>query len=211
MRGNRTSSVGLVGLILLVGAGLTAPADARTPSRLRITESSVGPVRIGMTVAQARRVLPGMTLRRTTTGDGVALISVEQRRKPVMALYAGEADPQSRINEQARIELIQAQDTRYSTAAGVHPGMRLSQVERRYGKVREIRMSEIEMDEFATFSRAPRGFTFEVGAANGFAGRYRSSSPGPGATTRAYVPSARLLSIHVRGRRRRGTAASAAW
>lgn len=88
-----------------------------------ITSNSVGKVRLGMTVAQARKALTGYTLKRISDGDGVALILVKKGRKSLMTLYAGEDDPKKRINEKAKIEYIFVWDARFKTADGIHPNM----------------------------------------------------------------------------------------
>ena len=158
-----------------------------------ITDNSVGPVRLGTTVAQARRALRGFTLSRTSDGEGIALIAVKRGKLIVMTLYAGEQNPRSRINERAKIEFIEVWDSRYHTAEGVHPKMPLPEVEQKYGKLKEIMVSEIEVREFATFVTQPAGFQWRVTNANGMAGIY---SQGQNTTTR-YTPSAYLKSISI--------------
>ena len=70
----------------------SASIPATPPDRL-ITGRSVGPVKIGMTVSEARAVLPGLKFERTSDGDGLALIAVLKLEKTLMTLYAGEQDP----------------------------------------------------------------------------------------------------------------------
>ncbi|MCM3903246.1 MAG: hypothetical protein ND866_16180 [Pyrinomonadaceae bacterium] len=161
-----------------------------------ITDNSVGPVRLGTTVAQARRALRGFTLSRTSDGEGIALIAVKRGKQTVMTLYAGEQDPRSRINERARIEFIEVWDPRYYTSAGVHPKMPLREVEQKYGQLKEIRLSEIEAREFATFSTHPSGIQLRVGDDSGMAGIYNEGKN----TTARYSHSAYLMSISITGR-----------
>lgn len=150
--------------VLAAACTITVPggSDGGSSAR-RITSNSAGPVRIGMTVAEARKALPGRTLARTTDGEGVALIEVKEGQTLEMLLYAGEENAESPVDEQARIELINVYDSRYQTAESVHPGMPVSEIEAKYGKLTRIVTSEIESREYAEFPKAPAGLSFQVG------------------------------------------------
>jgi hypothetical protein len=119
---------------------VTAAAQAVPRARL-IAKNSVGPVQLGMTVAQVRKALPQARLARTTEGDGIAMIEVKQGTAVEMVLYAGEADPEGPIAERARVEVIAVLGETYSTAEGAHPGMLLRDVEKIYGKLVKITLS----------------------------------------------------------------------
>lgn len=176
-------------------AKASSGSDALKASNL-ITHKSVGVVQLGMTVAQARRALRGFTLKRTSDGEGVALIAALRGKETVMTFYAGEENPDARINERAKIEFIEVWDASYKTADGIHAKMPLSEVENRYGKVTEIMLSEIESREFATFAQMPKGITFRLMNNNGMAGIYSDNSR----TTMSYSPSAYIFSISISGR-----------
>jgi hypothetical protein len=176
-----------------------SPCVAQSSARTLITTRSIGPVRLGMSVAQVRRALPGYRLSRTSDGEGVALIAVERRGIPLMILYAGEPDPNRRINERAIIEYITATHTSYHTSAGVHPGMSLREVEKRYGKVKEIMVSEIESREYATFDKQPAGIQLRVMSDVGMVGDYAEGEN----RTKRYEPNAYVLSISLSGIRNR--------
>jgi hypothetical protein len=90
------SAAGIV-LIYSLNAIAASPSGPRTasstperPQRL-LAEGSAGSVRIGMTVAQARRAVRPLTLRRTSDGEGVALIDVLRGQGAVMTLSANTA------------------------------------------------------------------------------------------------------------------------
>jgi hypothetical protein len=193
------SALGLAGLAL--AAPLLAQNAGGTGSGANrlITRTSAGPVRMGMTVAQARKALGTLKLRRASDGEGMALIEVRRGSQPVMTLYAGEADPSRKIDERARIEHISVRDPGYSTREGVRPGMKLGEVEKRYGRLRYISVSEIESREYAVFTRTPAGFQFRVDGPGGRAGKY-NLPPAPGARSRHYVPAARIRSVEIAGR-----------
>jgi hypothetical protein len=176
-----------------------SPGVAQTSTRTLITEKSIGPVRLGMTVARVRKLLPGYKLSRTSDGEGLALIAVERRGKTLMTLYAGESDPNRRINARAVIEHIEAIDASYRTLAGVHPGMSLRQVEKRYGKLKEITLSEIESREYASFEKQPAGVHLRVMSDSGTAGTYAEG----GNSAKQHASNAYVFSISINGIQRR--------
>lgn len=184
-------------LILASQLSLLATVGAHTtqsPSKSKlITESSVGSVRLGMTVAEVQRVLPGATLTRTTDGEGLALISVQLRGNALMIFYAGETNPKAPINKAAVIEYVEARSSGYQTAAGVHPKMTLSEVEKRHGALKEIFLSEIEGREYATFANQPAGIHLRVMSANGLAGNYPEGQN----KAQSYAPTAYVFGISI--------------
>lgn len=127
-----------------------------------ITKNSVGNVRLGMTVAQARKVLKGFNLRQVSDGAGVALIQVRKNGKDVMHLFADEENPEAKINEKAKIEFIEVFDRTYKNADGIRPEMLVKNAERILGKVEEISISDIESREFIIFKKKPKGISFRV-------------------------------------------------
>jgi len=197
----------LLGAVCLVGwvtlSDAFALAAGGPAAEHLIGSAGVGPVRLGMTVAQARRALPGKSLRRSNLGDGLALVQVSRGDRQLFDLYAGEDDYEKPIDERARIQMILAADRAYATAAGVRPEMPVREVEKRYGKLKQIRLQEVESREFATFTHGPSAFLFEVYAPDGgYAGKYSSARPDFGATTRQAAPNARIYRIWVQGRQR---------
>lgn len=176
-------------LMAISAAAQEIPAD-----RL-ITADSAGLVKLGMTVAQVREAVKPATISRSSDGEGIALVEVRLGDVPLMSLYAGEEDPAAAMNDEAVIEFIEVRNSDYKTAAGVHPGMLLSDVEKRYGAVREIMLSEIEAREYAEFSNEPSGMNFRLSNEAGTAGIY-----GEGETrTSRYAPAAIISTISVSG------------
>jgi hypothetical protein len=189
----------LVALLFLPTEQTLSHCMAQTSTRTLITEKSIGPVRLGMTVARVRKALPGCKLSRTSDGEGLALIAVERRGKTLLTLYAGESDPNRRINERAVIEHIEAIDSSYRTSAGIRPRMSLRDVEKRYGRLKEITLSEIESREYASFEKQPAGIHLRVMSDSGTAGNY----PEGGNSTKQYAPNAYVFSISINGIQRR--------
>ena len=203
MRYKVATVLALVSVFTLAGvtawgreAETSKPAKAQNgASRAqRITRDSAGPVHLGMTVAQARKAMPGVKFARTTGGDGVALIELKRGETSELMLYAGEADPEGPTDEKAKIEMISVWAPTYQTVEGVHPGMRLDEVEKKYGKLIKITKSEIESHEYAEFTRQPAGLQFRVGLPDiGLAGTYSQGSE----ETKVYARSAVVTSIEI--------------
>lgn len=192
------TSVG--GLALLNGFSLASLAAPPAADHL-ITPKSVGPVKLGMTVATARKLLKGLHLERASDGDGAALIAATRGKQTPMVLYAGESDASAPIQEKAKIENIEVTDSSYATKAGVHPGMLLKDAEKFYGKVKVLEISEIEAREYVTFTSAPEGLAFRCRSGEGgVAGRYApvsAKNPNGGRSSKTYVPTARIYSIYA--------------
>jgi hypothetical protein len=170
---------------------LAAPAP---DAACLIQQDSVGAVRIGMTVAQVRQALRGVTLRASQDGDGAALLELirdgvnTSLRPPEMDLYT---DAETDINESSKIVLIRIFDTRCSTREGVHPGMRVGEAAKRFGRLKRILLTEIESREYAEFERMPDWLEIQVGDEQ--VGIY---APGKRCTTN-FSPSARINSLWV--------------
>ena len=170
---------------------------AQAQQNYLITKNSVGNVRLGMTVAQARKALKGFNLRRVSDGDGVALIQVKKNGRYVMHLFAGEENPEAKINEKAKIEFIEVFDGAYKNADGIRPEMLVKNAERMLGKVERVFISEIEGREFTVFSKKPKGLSFRVAVSSQgkylYAGIYLNEER----EGKNCVPTAFILSIQV--------------
>lgn len=126
-----------------------------------IDSQGVAGVRLGMTAAQARRALKGAELRASQDGDGLPLLQVLRDRLHTMDLY---------VDEHSKIDLIRVYDGACATRDGVHPGMALGEVAKRYGHLRRLAVTEIESREFADFEKGPPWLGIQVG--NGQVGVY---------------------------------------
>jgi len=127
-----------------------------------ITSNSAGNIKLGMTVAQARRAMHGFKVRRVIGSEPAALIDVTKGGREIMTLYAGEEDEKERINEKAKIEQIIVWDSHYRTSTGIRPKMSVRSAERLQGKIKRVFMSEIESREYVEFQKKPKGLLFRV-------------------------------------------------
>lgn len=163
-----------------------------------ITSNSAGNVRLGMTIAQLRKVMKGIDLSKYWSGDGLVMIQVIKNGEDVMHLYTGEDDPDSNINEKAKIEFIEVFDANYKTADGVRPTMLVKNAERVLGKIERVFISEIEAREFVIFRKKPKGLTFHV-QVNRETGKYMYAGVYPDNKREGVrcVPTAYILGIQI--------------
>lgn len=163
-------------------------------SNFLITPDSVGSLKIGMTVAEARRALPRHTFSRTSDGEGIALIDVKINNRTDFYLYANEFDSNQPIDNNAKIVFVEIINSQYRTEKGVTANMTLAEVERRYGKLQSIVLSEIESREYARFAEQPLGIDLKVANRNGQAGIYANGENRTAQYSRnSYVASIILL------------------
>jgi len=156
-----------------------------------ITENGIGPVKLGMTLLEAKRAFPKATFSRGSDGEGVALVNVSTKESQVMVLFADEEDRNKPINWSKRISSIETFSSNCSTSLGVRPGGLVAEAEKQYGKVRKIIMSEIEARQFVEFKNQPRGMIFRIDYSGVFA-------KGQSETVR-YRPDAKIYSITIQG------------
>jgi hypothetical protein len=176
------SDIGLAWVLCLGGI-----ASAQSGGCL-IQADSVGAVRNGMTVAQARQALRGVTLRGSQDGDGLPLMQVIRSGLHTMDLYV---DSDAPLTERSKIDMIRVYDAACATRDGVHPGMPLTEAAKRYGRLKRLMVTEIESREYADFERLPGWLLVQVG--NGQAGVY----PQGKRCTSNYTSSAHIASLWV--------------
>lgn len=181
--------------ILVIAVSILTAAAQGAPAAGKITKNSAGNVRIGMTVAEVRKAVAPLKLERSSDGEGIALIAVKSGEEIVMTLFAGEEDRDARIDEKAKVEYIMVWDKGYATAAGVHPGMKIADAEKIYGKVKVIVRSEIESREYVTFTNHPAGIDIRVLAEDDSAGVY----PQGASKTGTYSANAYIFHIGLNG------------
>jgi hypothetical protein len=158
-------------------------------SGLVLSTEGLGPLRLGMSLGDARDALAGTRLERSSDGEGAALVAVMRGQQALAMLYAGEEDADAPIDDSASILAIETFVPAIATAEGVAAGWRVADVARVYGPVLKVMRSEIEQREFVVFAHAPDGMTFRID----YTGVY---APGESESTR-YAPNARIFSIAV--------------
>ena len=164
------------------------PAHPDAIDRL-ITAASIGPIRLRMTLDDVRRAVPTARFERTSDGDGAALVAATLAPDATVVLWAGEDDADAPVDWSRRIQSIETFDAPFHTAAGVHPGSLVADVERVYGTTKVITLSEIESRQYIAFESQPASLTFRLDYTGIFEGGTR--------TTKVYSPKAKILSIAI--------------
>jgi len=154
-----------------------------------ITPDAMGPVRLGMTLAQARKAFPAARFERASDGDGAALVSVDFGDADRLVLWADEDDPHRPIDWSRRIVTITTFSKAFHTREGVHPERLVTDVIPIFGPVQEIVVSEIESRRFVTFERQPSWLTFRLD----YTGRFTAAAR----RTKDFEPGTRILGITI--------------
>ncbi len=146
----------------------------KTKENLLITPNSVGDIRLGMTIAEARKVLKGVKFdQRDYSEEGVWVelskngTELDMRFMTDQKDYATGNTDKVPIKESAKIESIQFSDKRYKTADGVHVGMTIKDAEQKFGKIKKITFLEYDASEDVEFSNAPSSYSFDVSPKEG--------------------------------------------
>jgi hypothetical protein len=154
-----------------------------------IHASGIGRIRLGITLSEAKKVLPAAKFERSSDGDGAALIDVKLGAEELMTIWADEDNADAPIAWSKRIITIETFSPSCHLENGIHPGSLVVEAERLFGKTKQIDKSEVESREQIIFQQQPTAFTFRVDDAGVF-------KPNSSRTTK-FVPKATLLSISV--------------
>lgn len=181
----------LVAMAMAMGLSLSALDNANAESHhiCFISESGMGPIRLGMTLGDAKKAMPTADFQRSTDGDGAALVTVRLGKEDLITLFANEENPDGPIDWTKKVNFIETFNPACNTAEGIHPGLPVIQVEKILGKTKEIVRSEIESREFIDFQKQPPRFFFRVDGAGIF-------TDGTRRTTR-FAPEGKIWSIAV--------------
>lgn len=189
----QTRVVLLAAAVIVLKAAEGLGGQAAGPSERRsdhlITATAMGPIALGMTLEDARRAAPSATFRRSSDGDGAALVEVILHGNESLVLWASEEDPGLPIDWTKPIRTIETFDRVFSTGDGIRVGTLVAAAERVWGPVREIVESEIESRQFVTFQRQPGAFALRIDYTGLFAAGARR--------TTHYRRGARILSIAI--------------
>lgn len=156
-----------------------------------ITSNSIAGVKVGIKVRDIKKVLPKAKLKRSSDGEGIALISVVVNGKELMQAYADEEDSESKINLSKKVVNLETFSPLCKTKDKIGVGVLTSVAAKQWGGVKEIMKSEIESREYITFKRQPK----ELGLRIDYSGIYK-----PGAnTTTQYKKNSKIYSVSTGG------------
>lgn len=173
----------------MIGPALQTPSSIDTHL---IWASGIGPIRMGTTLDEARKILPSAEFVRSTDGDGAALVEVKLGDENLMTLYANELNRDAPIDWSKKITYIETYSPSCHTENGIHPGSLVLDVEKVLGLTKEIVKSEIESREYIEFNNQSPYLTFRLDYTGIFAPNSR--------LTTQFDPKGKIYSISVSSR-----------
>jgi len=166
--------------------------DILPTPRFVISSSGIGPIRLGMPLGEARKAVPDAMFKRSSDGDGVALIDVLFGEEAVVTLYADEDDPEKPIDWSKKITAIESFNSACATSVGIRVGTSIFEAEKAYGKIKSIVKSEIESREYIEFQNQPEHLAFRID--------YTGIYPEGAHETTRFDPKGKIFSIAVSSR-----------
>ena len=175
----------------MIGLFFVGSIQAQTDNL--IAEYSVGKIKIGMTVVEARQAISPMTIGKGVNEfEGDLRHEIKQNGKTIMTILVGGTASSS----QGRIVEIFVLDKSFKTSKGVYVGMLLKEAEKKYGKIKRITIDDFGDDhELAIFTNHPKGIQFilSVNGKETRAGKYAKDSQ----TTTKYKTGSSIYRIIV--------------
>jgi hypothetical protein len=142
--------------------GICFSSFSQTTDANLITSNSVGPVRLGMTLAQVRKAAGRMKLKKGEGIEGIPAVEVMSGSQTDMVLYFKDNDGMDRFSKNAskiyefsKVEMINVLSDRYQTSQGVRIGTLLSKAEKQLGKLENISHTEPRGENIAVFTAFP--------------------------------------------------------
>jgi len=164
-------------------------ADVLPHRTFLISANGMGPIKLGMSIDEAKKAFPDAKFERTSDGDGAALIDVLLGKDSVMSLYADEDDPGKPINWSKKISVIESFSPTCVNDVGIRVGTLVLDAEKVYGKTKSIIKSEIESREYIEFQKHPKHLTFRID--------YTGIYPDDSRETTQFNPQAKIYSIAI--------------
>ena len=170
---NQTKLHLIAGILLTLFSGLTILGQTGDMNTL-ITPTSAGDIKLGMTVAEARKAAKNLEFVRGFGDENSLAIDVKQNGTEMLLLSAdeglewdGQSDPPP-LNEQAKIVYIEILSPVYRTAEGIHVGATLADAEIAYGPLKNMHNIP-HLGETGEFANQPKDVRFTFRAKGDFA------------------------------------------
>ncbi len=189
----KTNSKIIFGILIILTGSLFVLGQT---TKNLITKDSVGSIKLGMTVGEAKKVLPkGQKLAPAPGDEGTMLVGVYEGDKLLLTIgdygdFRGSEDEIPPLNEKQKIEIMLIMDSRFKTAEGIGVGMPIAETEKKYGKLKEM-FNYPHAGEFGKFESQPEflSFNFRPKGDKNEAGIYEAV---PDCAEDAYPPSCRV-------------------
>lgn len=142
--------------------GICFSSFSQTTDDYLITSNSVGPVSLGMTLAQVRKAARLMKIFIGQGIEGIPAVEVMSGSQTDMVLYFKDNEGMDRFSKNAskiyefsKVEMINVLSERYQTSQGVRIGTLLSKAEKQLGKLENISHTEPRGENIAVFKAFP--------------------------------------------------------
>jgi len=168
----------------------TTPQTPKSKDMHLITSSGIGDIRLGISLNEAKTMIPDARLERCTDADDVALVCVKIGGEELMQLHADEENSEAPINWAKNISVIQTFNPACHTEEGIHPGSLVLEVEKILGKTKIIKIGPTEQRQYIEFINQPSWIIFRLDYTGIF-------EDGSSQTTR-FDPKGKILSIAVK-------------
>lgn len=168
------------------------PSPGPRPAEIdcTITGQSIGPLRLGMSLAQAREAWPAAVFKRDSGLDDIVVLLVEVQGQVLAVSEVGYDLPPGPLPAATQLLDLSTYHPWCRDARDVGPGTLLSTAARSYGGLEEIVRSDVEQREYARFRQEPASMHFRVDYKSIF------SAPTQRRTT-SYQPDARVLGVEL--------------
>jgi hypothetical protein len=174
--------------LLLSMCFCTLSSVAQSDQAHLITQKGAGKVKFGMNLQEARRAVRPLKTKRGSDAHSGPWLYVLDGKNIVMSVGSACRDEEFFTDPSVKLDVIEVWSKDYSTKQGVRPGMLLSEVEKKLGKVKEIGISESDSRDYAQFERMPDGLWYQLGVGGGI---YENDSR----TTKKYTPDTIIRAI----------------
>ena len=155
--------------------------SASRQSNFLITDSAIGPLKLGMTLAEAKKALPSARFKNVNLHGGVDMVSVVIGKAAMVNFTVA-------LN---KIDYIETFNSRCATKDGIHPGSLIVAVEKILGKTKVIYSgAENEGHEGIEFEHQPSGISFSTSEAGIFSEGSRE--------TKRYKRNAKIEIVSIR-------------
>ncbi len=140
--------------IILLTVLFAATSVQAAPKSCPIHANGMGGVKIGQTLSQVKRQFPQARFSATRDAEGALFTAIQFNRQTEILAHIDE--------DTGKIDFLETFSAACKTADGIHPKMPLREVVKRWGSLKQITMSEIEMRQFAEFPRQAKWLTVRV-------------------------------------------------
>lgn len=187
---------------------ITTDRTPKPSEETLITPSQIGSVRLGMTFGELKQQYPQATYRVTPLPDIPVAIAVTQSNEDLFYFVTNAPLSNELPPDNAAIELILTNHSRYSTASGIKPGSSLAEATQAYGDVNLYFSPDAEYAEFQQHPEtadAVMGFWVQ-GQQGQAAGEYQwinkqaahcESAPSGYCETTTFDPNAKIAFISI--------------